>query len=76
MPTGVLGSEPSFGPLSGGASAGVPSNSPISAIGMAYPAVAVAQPPMASPTEMPKDDFKREKLSLPKLSIRLGTQPD
>ena len=69
IPSGVPGSEPSFGPLSGGASAGVPSISPTSVTGMAYPAVAVAQPPMVSPTEMPKDDFKREKLSL-SLSFR------
>ena len=39
---------------------------------MAYPAVAVAHPHLVSPTEMPKDDFKREKLSLPKLSIKAG----
>ena len=39
---------------------------------MAYPAVAVAQPHLVSATEMPKDDFKREKLSLPKLSIKAG----
>ena len=50
----------------------MPSISPTSAIGMAYPAVAVAQTPMVSPTELPKDDFKREKLSLPKLSIKAG----
>ena len=66
IPSGVPGSEPSLGPLSGGASAGVPSISPTSVTGMAYPAVAVAQPHMVSPTEMLKDDFKREKLSLPK----------
>ena len=64
LSTGVPGSEPSFGPLSGGASAGVPSASPTSAIGMACPAVAVAQPPMLSPTEMLKDDFKRERSCL------------
>ena len=64
--------EPSFGPLSGGASAGVPSISPTSVTGMAYPAVAVAQPHLVSPTEMSKDDFKREKLSLPKLLIKAG----
>ena len=70
--SGVPGSEPSLGPLSGGASAGVPSISPTSVTGMAYLAVAVAQPHLVSPTEMPKDDFKREKLSLPKLSIKAG----
>ena len=33
---------------------------------MAYPAVAVAQTPIKiSPTEMPKDDFKREKFVSP-----------
>ena len=62
IPSGVPGSEPSFGPLSGGASAGVPSISPTSVTGIAYPAVTVAQPHLVSPTEMPKDDFKREKL--------------
>ena len=62
IPSGVPGSEPSFGPLSGRASAGVPSTSPTSTIGMAYPAVAVAQPPTVSPTEMPKDDFNRREI--------------
>ena len=34
--------------------------------------VTVAQTPMVSPTEMPQDDPKREKLYLPKLSIKAG----